>query len=162
MAGLPDWAKELLEGRRVATLATQDADGSSHLTPVWFICRDEAFYVGCPSWSRKAKNAMARPTASLMIDVRNGGGECWISGTGPVSVLRGEASQQMNAAIQQRYLTSEALKDPRVGPGFAAVDDITLCIRPDRWRSWASADVDRQFFGGILSTDPKKWFRQLD
>jgi hypothetical protein len=162
MSELPRWAKELLDGRRVATLATQDADGSSHLTPVWFICQDQALYVACPSRSRKAKNAAARPTASLLIDVRNGGGECWVSGTGPVTILRGESSRELNVAIQRRYLTSAALNDPRVGPGFAAVDDITLCIRPTRWRSWASADVDRQFFGGILSADSRKWFRELD
>lgn len=33
MAELSDWAKRLLEGRNYATLATQDADGSPHLTP---------------------------------------------------------------------------------------------------------------------------------
>jgi PPOX class probable F420-dependent enzyme len=162
MSELPEWAKKLLAGRRVATLATQDADGSPHVTPVWFVCEDHVLYVGTPSWSRKAKNVVARPTATLLVDVRDGGGECWVSGTGPVTILRGAASQRMNAVIQRRYLTEAALNHPQVGPGFAAVDDITLCIQPTRWRSWASADVDRQFFGGILSADPKKWFRNLD
>ena len=35
MAALSDWARTLLQQRRYATLATQDDDGSLHLTPVW-------------------------------------------------------------------------------------------------------------------------------
>jgi hypothetical protein len=44
----------------------------------------------------------------------------------------------------------------------AAADDITLCIRPAVWRSWAAADLDAQYFGGVLTATPGKWFRSLD
>jgi hypothetical protein len=108
------------------------------------------------------RNAVARPTATLLIDVRRPGDERWVSGAGPVTILRGDESRELNAAIQERYLTAEALADPRVGPLFAAVDDVTVCIRPTTWRSWAVADVDAQFFGGVLSATPEKWFRPVD
>ena len=162
MAGLADWAKRLLDGRRHAVLATRDEDGAAHLTPVWYLFSGGELFVGCNSASRKVRNAAARPTASMVVEIRDPGTECWVSGAGPVSILRGEESQKINAIIVERYLTPEALADPRIGPAFAAVDDVTLRIRPTTWRSWASGDVDKQFFGGILGASPKKWFRTLD
>ena len=162
MAGLPDWGKTLLDGRHYAMLATQDGDGSVHLTPVWYLFRDGELYVGAPSMSRKVRNVAARPTASLAVDVRTPGSERWVSAAGPVTLLRGEDSQKLNAAIQERYLTADALADPRVGPGFAAADDVTLRIHPAKWRSWAAVDLDAQFFGGILSAEPARWFRPID
>jgi PPOX class probable F420-dependent enzyme len=162
MAGLSDWARALLEGRHYATLATQDADGSLHQTPVWYLFRDDQLFVGCPSFSRKARNAMARPTASLVVDVRKPGAECWVAGIGPVTIVRGDQARALVRAIQERYLTPEALAHPRIGPGFAAVDDVTLNIRPATWRSWTSRDVDAQYFGGLLTTTPEKWFRPVD
>lgn len=162
MGGLSDAARALFGGRHYATLATQDAGGSLHLTPVWYLFRDEQLFVGAPSTSRKVKNAVARPTAALLVDIRKPGGESWASGSGPVTILRGDESRTINAAILERYLTPEALQDARVGPVFAAGDDITLCIRPVTWRSWAAASLDTQYFGGLLSANPEKWFRQVD
>jgi PPOX class probable F420-dependent enzyme len=162
MAGLNDWARALLDGRHYATLATQDADGSLHLTPVWYLFRDEQIFVGSSSVSRKSRNVVARPTASLIVDIRKPGAERWISGAGPVIILRGDESKKINAAIHERYLTSEALRDPRIGPIFAAADDVTICIRPAKWRSWAANDLDAQIFGGILTATPEKWFRPVD
>jgi PPOX class probable F420-dependent enzyme len=162
MARLSQWARELLESRRHAVLATQNEDGSIHQTPVWYLFRDEQLFVGSASSSRKVKNITARPTASLVVDVRTPGRERWVSGAGPVTIVRGKESQTINAAIQQRYLTAEALSHPQIGPGFAAGDDVTLAIAPAVWRSWASADLDAQYFGGILSATPEKWFRPVD
>lgn len=162
MAGPSDWASTLLEGRHYATLATQDADGLLHQTPVWYLFRDGQLFVGCHSSSRKARNAMARPTASLVVDERKLGVERWVAGTGPVTVLRGDESRTIVAAIHARYLTPEALADPRIGSGLAAADDVTLAIRPAKWRSWRAADLDAQYFGGILSATPAKWFRPVD
>jgi hypothetical protein len=162
MAGLTDWARALLDGRHYATLATQDLDGAIHLTPVWYLFRDEQLFVAAPSFSRKARNASARATASLIVDIRKPGREQWVSGAGPVSMLRGDESRRMNAAIQERYLTADAIADPRVGPAFAGVDDVTLSIRPAVWRSWSAADTDAQFFAGILGATPEKWFRPVD
>ena len=162
MAGLSDWARALLDGRHYATMATQDADGAIHLTPVWYLFRDERLFVAAPSFSRKARNASARATASLIVDIRKPGREQWVSGAGPVSMLRGDESRRMNAAIQERYLTADAIADPRVGPAFAGVDDVTLAIRPAVWRTWSAADTDAQFFAGILGASPAKWFRPVD
>ena len=162
MAGLSDWARTLLEGRHYATLATLDADGSPHQTPVWYLFRDEQLFVAAASASRKVRNAGARPTASLVVDLRKPGSERWIAGSGAVTILRGDESRKINAAIHERYLTAAALGDPKVGGGFAAGDDVTLCVRPNKWRSWVAAEVDAQFFGGVLSATPEKWFLAVE
>jgi PPOX class probable F420-dependent enzyme len=162
MAALSEWARTLLEGRHYATLATVDADGSLHQTPVWYLFRDEQLFVGTSSFSRKYRNVVARPSASLVVDVRTPGEERWVSGAGPVAILRGDESRAIVDAIHERYLTAAARADPKIGPIFAAGDDVTLCIRPATWRSWTAADVDAQFFGGLLSADPAKWFRSIE
>ena len=112
--------------------------------------------------TRKFRNATARPMASIVVDLRTPGIERWVSGSGPVTVLRGDEARAVVASIQERYLTPAALGDPSIGPGFAAGDDVALCIEPAKWRAWAAADVDMQFFGGTLGANPKKWFRDLD
>lgn len=162
MKDLSEWARALLEGRHYATLATRDPDGGAHLTPVWYLFQDEQIFVGAPSSSRKVRNVEARPMASLVVDVRIPGAERWVAGHGPVTLLRGEPSRAINAAILERYLTPEALRDPKVGPVFAAGDDVTLCIRPAGWRAWHSADLDRHVFGGLLSANREKYFRPVD
>ncbi len=162
MAALTDWARQLLDERHHAVLGTQDADGLIHLTPVWYLFRDGQLFVGTASSSRKGTNAAARPTASLVVEIREPGRERWVAGAGPVTILRGDEARSINAAIQERYLTREAMTDPAIAPAFAAADDITLCIRPTAWRSWSAADMDAQFFGGVLSANPGKWFRPLD
>jgi hypothetical protein len=75
MAALSDWARALLEGRHYATLATEDAEGSLHQTPVWYIFRDDQLFVGTNSFTRKFRNVVARPTASSMCvrPARSGG-----------------------------------------------------------------------------------------
>jgi len=162
MRTLNESDRQFLSGRRYATLATQNEDGSLHTTPVWYVFENGSFYVGAPSWSRKARNVSVRPTATIIIDTRKPGSERWLSGSGPAEILRDEQSREINSRILGRYLTDEAVADPRVGPAFAAVDDITIRIDPGSWRSWSAIDTDKQFFGGLLTSDPEKWFRPVE
>jgi PPOX class probable F420-dependent enzyme len=154
--------RAILEGRHYATLATQDPDGSVHLTPVWYLFEDDALFIECPSTSRKARNVAARPTASVVVDTRKPGSESWVSGSGRAELLHGETAKAINARILRRYLTREAIENPGIGPAFAAVDDVTIRVTPTRWRSWSAKSVDEQFFGGILGATPGKWFLPVD
>jgi hypothetical protein len=154
--------RETLEARRIATLATQDEDGSIHLTPVWYLFEDGKFYVGMPSSSRKARNMTARSSATMMVDVRQAGSESWISAIGPVEFVKEEESRAINSKIHRRYLTQEAIENSPIGPGFAAVDDITMVLTPKSWRSWNSKDLDKQFFGGMIAANPAKWIRPTE
>lgn len=162
MRALNESAREFLSGPRYATLATHNEEGSIHTTPVWYLFENGNFYFGVPSFSRKARNVVARPNATVLIDARKPGGERWVSASGHVEILTGDESRAINSKILSRYLTEDAIADPRIGPGFAAADDITLSLKPETWRSWSSNDVDKQFFGGLLGSDPEKWFRPVE
>jgi nitroimidazol reductase NimA-like FMN-containing flavoprotein (pyridoxamine 5'-phosphate oxidase superfamily) len=37
--------REFLNGRHYSTLATFNEDGSTHLTPVWYVFEDECLFV---------------------------------------------------------------------------------------------------------------------
>ena len=104
----------------------------------------------------------ARPNASLVVDVRKPGSEKWVSAVGKTTILGADESRQINLEIHKRYLTPEALQDPRIGPTFAAADDVTISIAPVKWRSWEAKDVDVQFFGGTLTATPERWFLPVD
>jgi general stress protein 26 len=133
----------LLEGRYIATLATANADGSIHLTAVWFLHRDGAVYVGTFGRSRKVRNAEARPRGAIIVDVRGitlGGA----AAAGALTVVRGAEARELNDAIASKYLTEQGLADPAVGGAIRASDDVTIRLDPDGWRTWSTADD----FGG--------------
>lgn len=162
MTALNDVIQEILVARHYATLATHNTDGSIHTTPVWYLFENEKFYVDAESSSRKTRNVTARSNATILVDIRQPGTERWIYASGRVEILRGDISREINSKIFSRYLTQEALNDPRIGPAFAAANDITICLVPEKWRSWSSKDVDDQFFGGIMSSAAEKWFLPVD
>ena len=81
--------REILNGRRVATLATVNKDQTIHLTAVWYLFDGGAIVIGTSSGSRKARNAAVRSNASLLVDVRRPGHERGVSIAGSVEVIRG-------------------------------------------------------------------------
>ena len=93
---------------------------------------------------------------------RQPGTERWVSASGMADILTGEEAQAINASIRRRYLTQDAIDDARIGPVLAAADDVTISLRPTRWRSWAAKDLDERFFGGILGQTPERWFWPVD
>jgi PPOX class probable F420-dependent enzyme len=162
MSELTDSMRDVLKGRYYATLATLNDDGSIHLAPVWYLFEDGCLFVGSSSASRKIKNLASRPEVSLMIDVRKLGSEKWVSASGTAELLKGEQSKPIHAKILRRYLTRTALEDSRVGPGFESGDDVIIKIIPHAWRSWDMKTLDDEFFDGLLSETPEKWFLPLE
>ena len=145
---------DFLQGRYIATLATQNADGTTHLTAVWYLFDSGYLYVGTSSKSRKARNAAARPNASLMVDARTPGKERGVTAAGKVEVLSGNQAHEINRRIESRYLSAAAMSDPQVGPIFAAFDDVTIRLTPISWTTWDMAVLDAQAFGGRLGGTP--------
>jgi hypothetical protein len=50
--------QELLRGRYVAALGTENADGSIHLTAVWYLFEDGALFVATSTKTRKFRNVV--------------------------------------------------------------------------------------------------------
>jgi general stress protein 26 len=146
--------QELLLGRYIAALATENADGTIHMTAVWYLFEDGYFFIATSSKSRKGRNIAARPKASLMVDLRRPGTEKGVNGAGKAELISGEESRQLNWRIHSRYLSAAAMADPAIEPVFAAFDDVTIRITPASWTSWDMAVLDAQAFGGRLGGTP--------
>ena len=146
--------QEFLRGRHVATLGTENADGTIHLTAVWYLFESGSLFVATSSKTQKARNVAARPKASLMVDARKPGTERGVTAVGKVEVISGDQSREINRRIHSRYLSAAAISDPHVGPVFASFDDVTIRLTPVSWFSWDMAVLDAQAFGGRLGRTP--------
>lgn len=146
--------QSFLQGRYIATLGTENAEGTVHLTAVWYLFENGHLFIATSSKSRKARNVMARPRASLMIDARRPGMERGVTAAATVDVISGDASREINRRIHSRYMSKEAMSDPHVEPVFASFDDVTLRLTPVSWTSWDMAVLDAQAFGGRLGGTP--------
>jgi len=144
-----------MRGRYIATLGTENADGSIHLTAVWYLFEDGCLFVATSSRSRKARNLLARPKASLMVDVRKPAQERGVTATGMAEMISGKQSQEINRRIHVRYLSAAALSDPHVGPVFASFDDVTIRLTPASWTGWDMAELDAKALGGRLGSTPE-------
>ena len=146
--------QKLLRGSYIATLGTENGDGSIHLTAVWYLFEGGDLFIATSSKSRKARNILARAKASLMVDVRKPGAERGVNGSGKAELISGEQSREINLRIHKRYLSAAALADPQIEPVFAAFDDVTIKITPGSWNAWDMAVLDAQAFGGKLGATP--------
>ncbi|HZW95591.1 MAG TPA: pyridoxamine 5'-phosphate oxidase family protein [Candidatus Eremiobacteraceae bacterium] len=140
----------LLQGRYIASLGTENADGTIHLTAVWYLFADGSLFIATSSKSRKARNIAARPKASLMVDARHPGAERGVNAAGRAELISGDQSREINRRIHSRYLSTAATADPHIGPVFESFDDVTIRLVPVSWTSWDMAVLDAQAFGGRL------------
>ena len=60
--------RELLDARHIASLATENPDGSIHMVAVWFRFDGKHVFVDTSSRSRKARNLRANSKVSLMVE----------------------------------------------------------------------------------------------
>ena len=155
MASLSDpLVKQLLDGRYIASLATENPDGSIHMVAVWYWYDGTHIFVATSARSRKARNLQLRPQASLMIDSREVAASLGVNIAGTAQILTGDSSRKCNDRVHRKYLSEAALADPAVGPVFAAWDDVTIQIAPASVISWDMRQADQQAFGGALERNP--------
>ena len=144
----------LLHGRYIATLGTENENGSIHLTAVWYLFEEDQLFVATSSKSRKARNVAARRKASLMLDVRRPGAERGVNAAGRAELISGDQSRQINRRIHSRYMSVAAISDPQIGPVFESFDDVTIRLSPVSWTPWDMSVLDAQAFGGRLGGTP--------
>ena len=155
MASLADpLVQELLKGRYIASIATENPSGQIHIVAVWYWFDGTQVFVATSSRSRKARNLLSTPRAALMIDSRDPAASFGVTISGTARILSGAESQNKNKEIHRRYLSSAALSDARVGPVFAGWDDVTIQITPESVISWDMREADRQVFGGAFESNP--------
>jgi hypothetical protein len=89
-----------------------------------------------------------------MIDARDPAASRGVNISGTGQILVGDSSRKRNADVHRKYMSPAALGDSRVGPVFAAWDDVTIQITPASVIAWDMRVADRQFFGGALESNP--------
>jgi PPOX class probable F420-dependent enzyme len=155
MASLADvLVRELLDSRHIASLATENPNQSIHMVAVWYWFDGAHVYVATSSHSRKARNLQSNPKVSLMIDARDPAASYGLTIAGTAELLYGDLSRERNMAIHRKYLSQAAIADAKVGPVFAAWDDVTIQIAPAAVIAWDMRQADRRFFGGMLEKNP--------
>jgi len=60
---------EFLKSQKILRLATVDSKNNPHIVPVWYEFRNNKFYVGTNTRTRKAKNIKKNPKVSFCVDV---------------------------------------------------------------------------------------------
>ena len=148
-----EFARSLLNGRHIASLATQRQDGSIHLTAIWYLYKGGYLYFPTSSKSQKVRNVAATPMATAMIDTRVPGQEQGVSVSGMAIVLGGEQGRILVAEAQQRYLTKVALDDVNVGKVYTEFDDVVIMLTPVRWTTWDIAKMNAEQFDGKLGVE---------
>ena len=142
--------QEFLQGRYIASLGTENADGTIYLTAVWYLFDEGSLVVATSSKSRKARNVAARPKASLMVDTRKRGTERGVTAAAKAELISSAQSGEINRRIHDRYMSPAAISDPHVGAVLASFDDVTIRLTPVSWTTWDMAMLDSQAFGGRL------------
>jgi nitroimidazol reductase NimA-like FMN-containing flavoprotein (pyridoxamine 5'-phosphate oxidase superfamily) len=149
---------ELLSMTLIANLATLDDDGSIHFLPMWFLRIDNDICIPTSHHTHKYRNLRARPYASVMIDVLRAGLD--LKGVlirGRVELVEGDEARRINRSIHLKYVTADALSDPKVASYLSEGDDITVKVHMDHVVSWNLADSKAGQALGVGG-----WFRPLD
>jgi nitroimidazol reductase NimA-like FMN-containing flavoprotein (pyridoxamine 5'-phosphate oxidase superfamily) len=146
--------RDLRDARHIASLATENPDGSVHMVAVWYWFDGTHIFVATSPQGRKARSRHSKHKVSLLVDARDPAASYGITISGTAQILAADLSQNSNAQIHRKYLSGAALRDERVGPLFAAWDDVTIQITPASVIAWDMRQADRQFFAGILESNP--------
>jgi nitroimidazol reductase NimA-like FMN-containing flavoprotein (pyridoxamine 5'-phosphate oxidase superfamily) len=132
---------KLLSMTLIANLATLGKDEAIHIVPMWFLRIGNAICIPTSRHTRKYKNLVARPHASVMIDVSRAGLD--LKGVlirGRVELVEGEEAHKINHMIHLKYVTPEGLGDSSVASYLSQGDDVTVKIHMDHLVNWNLAD----------------------
>lgn len=156
-SALAESDRAFLDLRLIATLGTLNDDGSILLTPIWYVFEADRLFVGTSSASRKVRNVLARPRATLLIDQRAHGGTRWVSAAGTTEVIHGEAARAINARIRARYLTDAG--EEAYGPVLTIADDVVIVLTPESWQAWRPEHLTQiAAQRGASSASAPEWF----
>ena len=158
-AGFAEEMRSVLERRVYATLATENADGSVQMAPLWFAFDGDRFLFESGSRTRKVRNLERRPRARVLVEAPYRSG--WVSAAGPVTLAYGDEAQRLNEQVWSRYCTEAGQK---VWADVAAPhDDVTIILTPEKWSSWSAAGLVATLIeGGYRAEDAGDWFLPLD
>ena len=126
---------DVLAQRGSAAVGTLNEDGSIHLAYVIFLYEDGRLYLETASVTRKARNALARPQASMLIQgTASTGRGLMVAAEGTARVIDGDEAQAINHRLRAKYIRPGELD--AIDRVWGRLDDVAIEITPLRWRSW--------------------------
>ena len=137
----PSEIDKILSMTLIANLATLGEDDTIHIVPMWFIRLGNDICIPTSRHTRKYRNLIARPYASVMIDISREGLD--LKGAlirGSVELVEGEEAKKINHQIHLKYVTEEGLNDPSVASYLSKGDDVTVRIHMEHIVNWNLAD----------------------
>lgn len=137
-----DEIADVLGQRLSAAVGTLNEDGSIHLAYVIFLFDEGKFYFETSSVTRKARNADARATASILVHgTASSGRSLMVAAEGTARVIGLPAAHAVNRRIRQKYVRADAVE--ALGDSWGRFDDVAVEISPIRWRSWTGTELAR-------------------
>ena len=131
-----DLPRELLDARLIASLASQNGDGSIHVVAMWFLWDGEAILIPTSHATRKVRNLERDERATVMIDDSRGGFDLrGITLAGRAEIVRGDAALELNRRVHSKYVAAEGLALAPVRR-YLSTDDVTIRFVPQSVRSW--------------------------
>lgn len=148
----PDEIADVLDQRVTATVGTLNEDGSIHLAYVIFLHEDGKLYFETSSVTRKARNVLNRPQATLLVQGSASTGRgLMVAAEGSARVFDGPAAEAINHRLRSKYVKDDALD--AINRAWGPVDDLAIEITPVRWRSFTDDllnEVTEEALGGPL------------
>jgi nitroimidazol reductase NimA-like FMN-containing flavoprotein (pyridoxamine 5'-phosphate oxidase superfamily) len=131
---------ELLSKALIAKLATVDPSGMIHVVPIWYERVDSHIHMPTSHVTRKYRNLMRHPFASVMVDISREGLDLrGVLIRGGVDLLEGDKAKAFNRSIHLRYVTAEGLEQPEVAAYLGGGDDVTIRVSMDQIVTWNNA-----------------------
>jgi PPOX class probable F420-dependent enzyme len=120
---LPDYAKPLLDGRTVVTLATLNEDGSPHASPVWAARDGDDVLLSTLVGRQKERNLRRDPRVSIVaVNPENPYEYAEIRGT---AALSPDGARELVERLSQKYTGGAYTND---GPGD---ERVTVRVTPE-------------------------------
>jgi PPOX class probable F420-dependent enzyme len=126
----------LLSSRLVAYLATLNPNGTPHVVGMWFVWDGQALLLPTSRKTRKAKNLLRDPRATVSIDDSRGGFDLrGLTIIGRAETVDAPRSLELNREIHRKYVTDRGLALDPVRE-YLLGDDITIRLIPERVSAW--------------------------
>jgi PPOX class probable F420-dependent enzyme len=126
---LSDWAREFLREDRVGVLGTVNADGSPHLTTMWYLLADDdTLIITTLSRNQKVKNLRRDPRMTFCV----GDTTRSVSLSGRVTISEDQAVVRQDLEHQvERYVKDDQIR-PQVVATWLQQPHVALHFQPEK------------------------------
>src|SRR5690242_2299644 len=126
---LSDWAREFLREDRVGMVGTLNADGSPHLTTMWYLLADDGTVIMTTlSRNQKVKNLRHDPRMSFCVGDRTRS----VSLSGHVIISEDQAAVQQDLErLVERYVEDESIRLGVVAT-WMRQSQVALHLKPEK------------------------------